>query len=289
MDLELSDDQVALRDGIASMLAARVPIERVRAGFDRELFAELADAGVFSLRNDGFSWSDCVVVFEQLGRACVPGPLVSSLLHGDGRIAGVVDGNVVEHYDALDVVYVPEIGVGAPGELRVTASPWPLDPCTPVANVDDPIDIAATDIDWSAWLGQGAVLTAAFQLGMADRLVEMSVAYAKGREQFDRPIGSFQAIKHLLADMVVRTEVARAAVYAAGASLDEGIDVRAQAVAKALAGEAAIMNGKAATQVHGGMGFTWEVDLHLYLKRAWVLDTHFGSSEHHFDAVAAAL
>ena len=91
MDLDLSDDQVALRDGIASMLDGRVPIERVRAGFDRAMFDELADAGVFSLRADGFSWADCVVVFEQLGRFCVPGPLVASLLLGDGRIAGLVD------------------------------------------------------------------------------------------------------------------------------------------------------------------------------------------------------
>ena len=68
MDLDLSDDQVALRDGIASMLASRVPMERVRKGFDRVLFDDLAEAGVFSLRADGFSWSDCVVVFEQLGR-----------------------------------------------------------------------------------------------------------------------------------------------------------------------------------------------------------------------------
>src|SRR5205814_1371057 len=105
-------------------------------------------------------------------------------------------------------------------------------------------------------------------------------------EQFDRPIGSFQAIKHLLADMVVRVEVARAAVYAAGAHLDAPDDTvdRSISVAKGLAGEAAIANGKTATQVHGGMGFTWEVDVHLYLKRAWVLDTHFGTSEHHFDA-----
>ena len=89
MDLELSDDQVALRDGIASMLASRVPMERVRKGFDRALFDDLAEAGVFSLRADGFSWSDCVVVFEQLGRYCVPGPLVASLLLGDGRIASI--------------------------------------------------------------------------------------------------------------------------------------------------------------------------------------------------------
>ena len=128
------------------------------------------------------------------------------------------------------------------------------------------------------------MLTAAYAVGMASRLTEMSVAYAKERQQFDRIIGSFQAIKHLLADMAVRTEVARAAVYAAGAALvDPGSeDVgRAASVAKVVAGEAAIVNGKTATQVHGGMGFTWEVDVHLYLKRAWLLDTHFGSTEHH--------
>jgi alkylation response protein AidB-like acyl-CoA dehydrogenase len=110
--------------------------------------------------------------------------------------------------------------------------------------------------------------------------------------QFDRPIGSFQAIKHTCADMAVRSEVARAAVYAAAAHLDAadvpGLD-RAVSGAKALAGEAAIANGKAATQVHGGMGYTWEVDVHLYLKRAWVLDTEFGSAAAHCDSVAAAL
>jgi alkylation response protein AidB-like acyl-CoA dehydrogenase len=285
VDLELSDDQVALRDGIASMLATRVPVERVRKGFDRALFGELAEAGVFSLRNDGFTWSDCVVVFEQLGRACVPGPLVSSLLVGDGRIAGVLEGGWVEHLDALDVVIVPGAGACAAADLDASPSSWPLDPGTPIARVvSEPVP-QPIDLDWTEWRRAGATLTAAFQLGIADRLTEMSVAYAKEREQFDRPIGSFQAIKHLLADMVVRTEVARAAVYAAGA----GFDDRAVSVAKALAGDAAIANGKTATQVHGGMGFTWEVDVHLYLKRAWVLDTHFGSSEHHYDAVAAAL
>src|SRR6476620_6147525 len=109
MDLDLSDDQIALRDGISSMLAARVPMERVRAGFDRALFDDLAAAGVFSLRSDGFSWAACVVVFEQLGRYCVPGPLVASLLLGDGRIAGVAIESRplwIEHLDMLDVFLV---------------------------------------------------------------------------------------------------------------------------------------------------------------------------------------
>jgi alkylation response protein AidB-like acyl-CoA dehydrogenase len=124
---------------------------------------------------------------------------------------------------------------------------------------------------------------------MAQRLTDLSVAHATSREQFGRVIGSFQAVKHLLADMAVRTEVARAALYAAAAHLDEpaveGLD-RAVAVAKLTAGEAAIANGKSATQVHGGMGFTWEVDVHLFLKRAWLLDTHFGSVDAHADGVA---
>ena len=294
MDLELSDDQVALCDGIESVLDGRVPIERVRAGFDRALFDELGGAGVFSLRADGFSWADCVIVLEQLGRGCVPGPLVSSLLLGDGRCAGVLEGGWVEHIDVLDVVVVPEQGTCAPGDLDATPSGWPLDPATPVARVSEtPAAISACDLDWTLWRRAGATLTAALQLGLADRLTELAVAYANERVQFDRPIGSFQAIKHLCADMLVRTEVARAAVYAAGAHLDAadampGVD-RAVSGAKLLAGEAAITNGKSAIQIHGGMGFTWEVDVHLYLKRAWILDTHFGAADAHADHVAAAL
>jgi alkylation response protein AidB-like acyl-CoA dehydrogenase len=292
MDLDLSDDQVALRDGIAALLTARVPGERVRAGFDRALFDELAAAGVWSLRRDGFSWADCAVVLEQLGRHCVPGPLVPSLLLGDGRIAGVLAGGWVEHLEHLDVVVVPGRGVLDAVALDGDPSPWPLDPCTPVSRVDaGAVEPAALALDWREWDRAGAVCTAAFQLGLADRCTEMSVAYAQERVQFDRPIGAFQAIKHLCADMLVRTEVARAAVYAAAAHLDAadavpGIE-RAVAGAKLLAGEAAVANGKAATQVHGGMGFTWEVDVHLYLKRAWVLETHFGPADAHAEVVAA--
>jgi alkylation response protein AidB-like acyl-CoA dehydrogenase len=91
----------------------------------------------------------------------------------------------------------------------------------------------------------------------------------------------------------VRTEVARAAVYAAGAHLDD-VDLASYADldrgisgAKVVAGEAAIANAKAATQVYGGMGFTWEVDVHLYLKRAWVLETHFEDADRNAELVAA--
>ncbi len=301
MDLDLSDDQVSLRDGIASMLEGRFGSDRIRAGFDRAMFDELAGAGVFSLRTDGFSWADCVVVFEQLGRFCVPGPLVASLLFGGRRITGLVDDAEpawIEHLDTLDDVVVLS-GLDArsveAGALAGEASSWPLDPLTPVTKVTA-LPVGDTiNVDGAEIRRGGATLTAALQLGLADRCTELAVAYAKERVQFDRPIGAFQAIKHLCADMLVRTEVARAAVYAAGAHLD-GVDLASYADldrgisgAKVMAGEAAIMNGKAATQVFGGMGFTWEVDVHLYLKRAWVLDTHFGSADAHADVVAGAL
>jgi alkylation response protein AidB-like acyl-CoA dehydrogenase len=119
------------------------------------------------------------------------------------------------------------------------------------------------------------------------------VAYAKERHQFGKPIGSFQAVKHMCADMLVRAEVARAAVHAA-ACLADAPDVarteaeaagcaprrlltRSVAGAKLLADEAALANARASIQVHGGMGFTWEVPLHLHLKRARVLSTSFGT------------
>src|SRR5262249_1198184 len=143
VDLDLTADQASLRDGITSLLAGRFDSDRIRAGFDRAAFDELAEAGVFSLRADGFSWSDCTVVFEQLGRFCVPGPLVASLLLGDRRVAPPVepagDGSAwVEYLDVLDDLYVlrgAELERLDPRGLDADPSTWPLDPLTPIARV----------------------------------------------------------------------------------------------------------------------------------------------------------
>lgn len=300
MNFDLSDDQVALRDGIRSLLAGRFPIERVREGFDRAAYDELAEAGVFSLLEDGFAWADAAIVYEELGRAAVPGPLVWCF--GRDRITGGLDlgahGAIqVEHLDVLDDLLVIDgdaLRRVDPKTIEGEAQLWPLDPLTPVWTVaelpeGEPAG-GATDV--TALRVQGALLTAAFLVGMADALTEMAVAYAKEREQFDRPIGSFQAVKHICADMAVRSEVARVATHAAACVLDDpsvGEGARSLAGAKLLANEAAIQNGRAATQVYGGMGFTWEVDVHLYLKRAWVLNTAFGTPAAHADAVVASL
>jgi len=116
-------------------------------------------------------------------------------------------------------------------------------------------------------------------VGMAAATSDMAVAYAKVRRQFDRPIGAFQAVKHLCADMLVRTETARAAVHAAAVNVDQpevGDAMRAAAGAALLASEAALSNAKTCIQVHGGMGFTWEVPAHLYLMRARVVANQVG-------------
>ncbi|MCA1726869.1 MAG: hypothetical protein LC722_04220 [Actinobacteria bacterium] len=143
----------------------------------------------------------------------------------------------------------------------------------------------------SRWRSEGALLTAALEVGLAAAATDAAVEYAKEREQFGRPIGSFQAVKHLCADMLVRTEIARVAVHSAAVLLDDGDDdaLRAVAGAKLLADDAAFLGGKDCIQVHGGMGFTWEAKVHLYVKRAAVLRTHFLGHRAQTEMLAEAL
>lgn len=306
MSFDLGDDEEALRDGLRSFCAGRFTMERVRGGFDRSAFDELAETGVLSLRTDGFTWVDAALAFGELGRALVPGPLVwSHLAHGlvDGVVTGVDarvsgDGVVIEHLGASDAVVV----LGDDGIRRIDASAlsdaveieWPLDPLTPVHRLASlPAGEVIADAGVAReWRQGGALLTSAFQSGMALACVEAADAFALERQQFNRPIGSFQAVKHILADMAVRAEVAKVAVDAAACALDDpegATNERALSGARLLAGEAALDNAKSSLQVHGGMGFTWEVDVHLYLKRAWVLNTAFGTPTEHADTLAATL
>jgi len=135
-----------------------------------------------------------------------------------------------------------------------------------------------------ARLGDRAAMgSAALLVGVADRMIAMAAHYATERTQFGRPIGSFQAVKHLLADALVRVEFARPAVYRAAWSLDVGdadADVHAS-MAKALAADAAVLAARSALQVHGAIGYTWEHDLHLWMKRAWSLVPAWGDAAHH--------
>jgi alkylation response protein AidB-like acyl-CoA dehydrogenase len=272
---QLGEDQRALQDGVRSLLEGRFGQEALRAAanapepvLDRVLWRELGEAGLFALRlpeadgGVGAGLPETVLAFEQVGRVLLPGPLVATHLAA-GEVPGAatgetvvtaVRGGLVEWLDAADVV----LGDAA-GAVPLRSA----DPLTPLHRVPD------TGVGSARAFPSDPVavlLTAAEQLGSAARTCELAAQHARTREQFGRPIGAFQAVKHLCAEMLARVETARAAVYAAAVTADP-LDI---ATARLLAGEAAERGARDCLQVHGGMGFTWESDVHLHLKRAWV-------------------
>ena len=320
MDFHLDDDQLALQDHVARLCRERWPLERIAerpsGALDRAGWDELARAGLLALMQDesagglGLGAAAGAVAFEQLGRHLVPGPWLGSALAAlvipevaaGERLAGAVEDAgepllVVEHAAELDVLLVLRPGGVARLERAELPPAAPADPLDPHSGVRVfaalPAGARVGDAACAAHLRTtGTVLAAALQLGVAQAALDVAVAYSLERKQFGRPIGSFQALKHLMADMAVRTNLARSATYAAAAVLDDpavGDFARSVAGAKLLAGEAAVENARAAIQVMGGMGFTWEMPPHFLLKRALVLDQTFGSPTSHALALAASV
>jgi len=137
-------------------------------------------------------------------------------------------------------------------------------------------------------LRRAAVMSSAEMLGAARRCLDMSVEYAKVREQFGQPIGSFQAVRHRCAEMLLEVENAHAAVYYAAWALTAGAEdaAIASSICKSYVSEAARRVCGDSIQVHGGIGFTWEYDLHLYMKRAKALEPLYGDTEYHRELIA---
>lgn len=323
MDFQPTEDQKALREGVRSFLEGQVPFDRFPAlekskGFDASLWGELAEMGVFALRlaeeegGIGLGFADAIIVFAELGRRLIPGPIAWSHLAAgliDGAATGEVvvggvdligprpDPIVLEHLDSLDVLLVlrPEgIERVNPRDIEATEIETPLDSLTPVHHaLTLPAGEMIGDAAAAAQMRlEGAALVSGIQLGLAEGALELANAYAKERQQFGRPIGGFQAVKHLLAEMFVKQEAARAGAYNAAATLDapKVANVqRAVSSAKITAGESAIRNARTGIQVHGGMGFTWEVLAHYYLKRAWVCENLFGTQDEHAEKIAEIL
>ena len=145
--------------------------------------------------------------------------------------------------------------------------------------------------DMQAVLDTATVALAAEMVGGAAQLLEMTVEYVKNRKQFGRAIATFQAVQHKAADMLVAVEQGRTAVYYAAAVADEQRDTLGQAasIAKATANATFVDAGQKAIQLHGGLGFTWEQDLHLYLKRAKACEFTLGDTKWHLDRIAHGL
>jgi alkylation response protein AidB-like acyl-CoA dehydrogenase len=134
-----------------------------------------------------------------------------------------------------------------------------------------------------ATLDRAALGVAGQLVGLAQRMLDVSVDYVAQRKQFGKPIGSFQAVKHHLADVVTKIEFARPVLYRAALALQRGDRHRAALIshAKLAAGDAAWTAARKGIQVHGACGYTWEVDLQMYMKRAWVLDAAWGDRGFH--------
>jgi alkylation response protein AidB-like acyl-CoA dehydrogenase len=328
VDFEPTDDQAALQEELRRFLTSRVTSESRRSvaeqpgAVDRGLWGELGEMGVFGLRlpesspgGVGLGLAEAVIVFEELGRVVAPGPLVATHIAA-GLVDGAATGSavvgllpavpgpvVVEHLDALDVLLVVgDDGVDSvdPAALRASAGEAlerPLDPLTPVHLLDAlPSGERIADAGVAERLrSEGALLSAAMQVGLGQAAIDLGTAYAKERTQFDRPIGSFQAVKHLLADAQVAIEIARAGVQHAAVvsdshgATDDGLDVEAVHGARIVASRAAQRATTTCIQVHGGMGYTWELDAHLFFKRALVLDQAPSATEHSYEALAATL
>jgi alkylation response protein AidB-like acyl-CoA dehydrogenase len=318
MKFALDAQQRDFAASIDSALAAADVATAVRAWSTgdtapgRKVWARLANLGVTALmvpeRFDGLEAHpvDLVVALERLGRWCVPGPVVETvavapvLLVEDERAAALACGELI-----ATIGLPPQVprAVDADSAGLVLLA----DPSGRVSEADarrqhesvDPsrrlFDITAAGTGWDADVGRayefGVLGTAAQLIGAAQALLDAAVDYAKQRAQFGRVIGSYQAIKHKLADVHIAVELARPLIYGAALSLadtspDTARDVSA---AKAAAADAALLAARSALQTHGAIGFTAEHDLSLWLLRVQALRSAWGDPATHRRRVLEAL
>ena len=294
---------------------------------DRTVWDRLAEMGVPAMlvpeAGDGLGLDEeaLVLVLEEAGRAALPHPLVETAAVAAPLVAaapGPAPGPAgIPDAHGLGMVTT---NLGGPHVPGAADADWLLlrddrsgalhlvDPAavvlTPVATVDRAR--RAATVDWQpapgslvtddpagvgAAFDRGAFGTAALLVGLAQRMLDLTVGYVGERRQFGAPVGSFQAVKHHLADALKELAFARPAVHRAAHSLATGAGTRERDVsmAKAMASDAARFVGRRALQCHGAIGYTVEHDLHLYLKRTWALAAAWGDAAWHRERVARAI
>jgi alkylation response protein AidB-like acyl-CoA dehydrogenase len=320
--------QKTLRDFLASECpVARVRgLWDTETGRSPELWKALADLGVTGLlvpeAQGGMGMDErfLVLLHEEAGRAALAEPLVATSV-AVPLLLGLGSPELCERWRKPIAAGEAIVAVGHPvnafvsdahvAALLLLAHEDEIHAVTPakVALVRQPVNDPARrvfSVDWSPApatrvargararelladaLSRGALACAAQLLGVAERLLELAVAYAQQRVQFGQPIGSFQAVKHHLANVKVALEYARPVVYRAAHSVACRDAARAGHVshAKIAAGEAAALAARTALQVHGAIGYTWEQDLHVWMRRAWSLELAWGSGSFHRERVA---
>lgn len=311
MRFAFTEDQLLFAEGLRDMLSKECPPARVRgvwedgSGHDPALWAALAEMGVLSMLvaedagGMGGTEVDLVLLLEELGRAAVPGPVIETAAvvapaMNDVEVVGTAalgtDGSrapYVPHAHVADVVLVPGGIVRTQG--AVVTDVEGIDGGRRLFEVDGPVE--TLDYDEALAFDRGALASAAYLVGLSHWMIDTAAEYARQREQYGRPIGVNQAVKHLLADALLKIEFAKPAVYRAAWSLSVGEPTSARDVsmAKAFASDAAYRATRSSMQVHGAIGYTWEADLQLWMKKAWALQRAWGDATWHRRRVASAV
>ncbi|NVN53371.1 acyl-CoA dehydrogenase family protein [Mycolicibacterium hippocampi] len=291
----MTEERELLRDTVAALVDKHAPPEAVREamdserGYDESLWQMLCEqVGVAALvvpeelGGAGGELADAAVALEELGKALVPAPLLGTTLaewallsadepdgetleklaEGSSVGAVVFDPGYVVNGDVADVV------IATDGE---TLTRWQSFTAEPATSMDPTRRLARVHAGETSPMGRdpgladiAAILLAAEQIGAASRCLDLTVQYTKDRVQFGRPIGSFQALKHRMADLYVAVQSARAVVDEAVADPNP----TSAALARVAASEAFSTVAAEAVQLHGGIAITWESDIQLYFKRA---------------------
>ena len=326
MNFDFTDDQQAIKRTARDLLTQRFKPETVRelaeAGhYDDAHFSELVDlgwAGIFvdeEHGGQGLGTVELAILMEELGYSLAPVPFLSNVAAGlmvqhagndeqrsrwlPGIASGEARGTVgvvregvaalVPDADSAELVVLLDNSAGTVH----AASECEIEPVETIDATRRFARVSATgagdplENTLPAWDRICAAISAEL-VGVAQRMLEMTVAYARERKQFDRPIGAYQAVSHRCADMLREVESARSTtLWAAWAAEAEPETLPlAASMAKALASDAGWNVASSALQVHGGIGFTWEHDLHFLLKRAKVDGALFGSAREHRERVA---
>jgi alkylation response protein AidB-like acyl-CoA dehydrogenase len=290
MRFALTAEQRELARAVREMLAKECSPDIARVGDVNAIWPKLVDLGV--LGGSDFGLVEAVVVSAEAGRAALPGPLPETYaavaVADDDWQARVTSGAAIVTAAASYAAYADIADAIVVGEALQTDVPvtavQSVDPARPLSSVDaDPASGRAYDV--------GALATAAYLVGLGRAMVDQAVTYAGTREQFGRVIGSFQAVKHRLADAHVAIEFARPVVLAAAWAMEQGDSnaSRAASHAKLRAGRAAQTAAKAALQVHGAIGYTEECDLVIWLRRTWSMATSFGDEQSHRARIARSI
>jgi alkylation response protein AidB-like acyl-CoA dehydrogenase len=329
LNFDFTDDQQAIKRTAKDFLASRYKAEKVRelaesGTYDDGLWGEISELGWPGIYipeeygGQGLGVVELVIVMEELGYALAPSPFFSNaaaglaILHGGsedqkqrwlpgiasgeqrGTVAVVSGGEapLVPDADSASVIVLIDGDTAA----LVEAGDAEIEERAVIDSTRRFSSVRAEGGDtlggdFSAGIDRAEAALSAELVGVGQRVMEMAVEYAKDRKQFDRPIGSYQAVSHRCAEMLLWVESARSAAYYAGWASDfepESAAIAAS-VAKAYAADAGWKVTASALQVHGGIGFTWEHDLHFFLKRGKVNAVTFGDAKWHRDRVADAV